>query len=109
MSKYASQTEVSPGRSKESIERILMRYGASAFMYGQEDGKAAVQFKFKTMMVRFVIPMPDPNSDEFVYSEKPGGKEQKVPDGRPMSKQSDRNGVSLTWLSRPSLKPLSPV
>lgn len=69
MSKYASQTEVNPGRSKESIERTLMRYGASAFAYGQEDGRAMVQFKVENMVVRFIIPMPDPNSDEFRYSE----------------------------------------
>lgn len=69
MSKFAANTEVSPGRSKESIERTLMRYGASAFAYGQEDGRTMVQFKVENMVVRFIIPMPDPNSDEFVYSE----------------------------------------
>lgn len=46
-----------------------MRYGATAFMYGQEDGKAAVQFKFENKMVRFVIPMPDPGADEFRKTE----------------------------------------
>ena len=69
MSKYASQTEVNPGRSKESIERTLMRYGASAFAYGQEDGRAMVQFKVENMVVRFIIPMPSPGDKEFVLSE----------------------------------------
>ena len=46
-----------------------MRYGANAFMYGQEDGKAAVQFKFENKTVRFVIPMPDPAADKFRKTE----------------------------------------
>ena len=40
MTRYASSTEVSAGRSREEIERTISRYGATAFGYGWENGRA---------------------------------------------------------------------
>ena len=44
MPTYAKDTEVPIDRSKSEIERILQRYGATAFMYGWNEGKAIIGF-----------------------------------------------------------------
>lgn len=56
---YASGTTVSAEKSKAEIERILSRYGASAFGYGIDDGRAVVQFRAHDRFVRFVLNLPD--------------------------------------------------
>lgn len=56
---YASGTTVSAEKSKAEIERILTRYGASAFGYGVDDGRAVVQFRAHDRFVRFVLNPPD--------------------------------------------------
>jgi hypothetical protein len=68
VSHYASETTVSPGRSREEIERTLIRYGADGFLYGHDAGRAIVGFKMQGRHVRFTIPMPDPNSRAFTES-----------------------------------------
>lgn len=70
MATYAANTEVSPGRSREEIERTLARYGATAFMYGWEDERAVVQFRAANRMIRFQMVMP-PLAD---FERTPGGK-----------------------------------
>lgn len=59
MPTYASQTEVAPDRSRAEIERTLVRYGATKFMYGWEDDMAAVAFEMKGRRLRFTLPLPD--------------------------------------------------
>lgn len=63
--RYAADTKVSVERSRAEIEKTLMRYGCSGFMYGWEDTMAVVAFKAHDKMVRFNLPMPDFNSDDF--------------------------------------------
>jgi hypothetical protein len=65
--RYAAGTEVSVEKSKAEIERILMRYGASAFGYATEEQRALVQFKARGRFVRFILPLPDPKEERFVY------------------------------------------
>ena len=65
MSRYAPQTDVSAGRSREELERTLVRYGADGFGYGWDGLKAVITFRFEGIMVRFTIKMPDLKSDEF--------------------------------------------
>lgn len=72
MTRYAAGTEVDVGRSREELERIVVRYGASAFGYGWEEGRAVVQFKASGRFVKFQLPMPDPQSREFTTT--PTGK-----------------------------------
>lgn len=62
MSRYASQTQVSTDKSRAEIERILRRYGATAFGYGWEEGRAVIQFDADGRRIRFVLPMP-PRTD----------------------------------------------
>ena len=55
---YASQTEVSPDRSRAEIERILRRYGATQFGYGWQTTQAMIGFRYDRWMIRFVLPLP---------------------------------------------------
>lgn len=65
--RYAAQTDVSSERSKAEIENILRRYGADQFMSGWKDGQAAIQFRLKAKMVRFVLPLPDAKEEQYTH------------------------------------------
>lgn len=67
MSKYASETTVSPENSRAEIERTLTRYGASSFMYGWDATRAVIMFEMNGRRLKFVLPLPDRN--EFVRTE----------------------------------------
>ena len=60
MTRYASDTSVSTDRSRSEIETTLRRYGATAFLYGWQDGRAAIAFEMNGRRIRFILPMPDP-------------------------------------------------
>lgn len=70
MTRFAQNTEVSVDRSKLEVERILQRYGASAFQYGWMDSppQSVVQFVANNRVIRFVLPLPDRN--EFLITPK---------------------------------------
>ena len=72
MTRYAAGTDVDVGRSREELERIVVRYGASAFGYGWEDGTAVVQFKASGRFVKFTLPMPDPGDRVFTHTPERG-------------------------------------
>lgn len=55
---YAAKTTVSPEKSRSELERILSRYGATAFGYGYEDGRAVVTFRADGRIVRFLVTVP---------------------------------------------------
>lgn len=70
MGTYAADTSVSVERSRAELEKTVSRYGANAFGYAWEDGRAVVQFRAGGRFVRFVLPMP--LRDDFDTS--PGGR-----------------------------------
>lgn len=70
--RYAETTTVSAENSRGEIERILVRYGASEFMYGWAEGAAMVQFKAHDRHIRFVLPMPDRQAREFTHTPEKG-------------------------------------
>lgn len=72
--KYASQTSVSVEKSQAEIQRILQRYDAKQYMQGWDQERAVVAFVLNDKQVRFVIPLPDKNDDEFWYTEAAGKK-----------------------------------
>lgn len=55
---YAEGTSVPADKSRSEIERTLKRYGADAFSYGFDGAQAAIMFRAKGRMVRFVLPIP---------------------------------------------------
>ncbi len=64
---YAKGTEVPPEKSKAEIETILRRYGATKFMSGWDDQRAAIMFEASGRRVKFMLPLPDPA--DFVWTE----------------------------------------
>ena len=65
MARYAEGTQVAPETSRAEIERTLNRFGADAFMYAQDGGKAVVAFRARGRQVRFIVTMPDPGERRF--------------------------------------------
>jgi hypothetical protein len=57
--RYAARTDVPADRSRAEIERLLVRYGATAFQYGWEGDVAAIGFKLQDRYVRILLPMPE--------------------------------------------------
>lgn len=56
--RYASGTEVSEGRSKEELERTLMRFGAEEFIYGRNATGIMIGFRYEGRAYRISVPMP---------------------------------------------------
>lgn len=67
MGKFASSTKVSPEKTRAEIERTITRYGADAFGYGTEPGRAVVQFRAHGKHIRFVLELPSIGAEEFRY------------------------------------------
>lgn len=65
MRKFAARTKVSSEKSKNEIERTLIRYGATEFMYGTKPEWAVIAFKMVGRQVRFMLPLPNRNNTEF--------------------------------------------
>lgn len=68
MSHYAENTSVPVEKSRAEIEGTLQRYGATAFSYAWNADKAMIQFQSHDRVIRFVLPLPDPKSDDFKWS-----------------------------------------
>ncbi len=68
MARYAEGTSVSVEKSKAEIERLLSRYGATAFASGWAIGRALIQFEAQGRRIRFVLPLPDPSERRFTHS-----------------------------------------
>ena len=62
---YAENTNVSTFKSREDIERTLIKYGAGQFIYATDVDKAMVGFTMDGRQIRFVVPMPNKNASEF--------------------------------------------
>lgn len=69
MSRYAEKTQVPSDRSRAEIEKTLQRYGATAFGYGWQDGRAQVMFEMADRRIRFTLPMPDRDDEMFLRTE----------------------------------------
>jgi hypothetical protein len=66
--RYAQDTQVSTDRSRTEIERLLVRYGASAFGYAWEGEANVISFKLHDRHVRIFIPMPTPDDPSVTRS-----------------------------------------
>jgi hypothetical protein len=55
---YAADSKVPVSRSREHIERILKRYGATGFAFAMEPERAMIGFQTDERRIRFVLPIP---------------------------------------------------
>ena len=58
MGRYAERTQVAPESSRVEIERILVRYGASAFHYGWDNDRAVVGFSLDGRFFKITMSLP---------------------------------------------------
>jgi len=65
MNRYAQHTSVSVEKSRNEIERTLLRYGAQAFRYSWRIGLAVIEFAIDSRHIRFSLPMPRRDDPEF--------------------------------------------
>jgi hypothetical protein len=72
VTRYAADTTVRSEQSRMEIERTLKRYGATAFMYYEEAGRAAIAFRADGRMVKFLLPLPDPQARAFTHTPEKG-------------------------------------
>ncbi|WBB94220.1 hypothetical protein [Verrucosispora sp. WMMC514] len=66
--RYAERTDVSSDRSRAEIERVLKRYGATAFQYGWTTGIAVIMFEIAGRRILFRLPLPDPGERRFTHT-----------------------------------------
>jgi hypothetical protein len=64
VSPYADKTAVPVSRSRDEIERTLKRFGATAFMYGDDGSRAVVGFVVHNRQVRVAVPIPATAQEE---------------------------------------------
>lgn len=68
---FAENTSVPVERSKQEIERLLVKYGASHFGCGFKPGAAIVHFVIERpegqRMVKFELPLPSPTDKVFTH------------------------------------------
>jgi hypothetical protein len=67
MAKYAEGTTVSPEASQMEIKRVIQKYGATGFAYGETDRLAQVEFEMRGRRIRFRLAFPDPDDKEFTH------------------------------------------
>lgn len=65
---FASKTSVPVERSQSEIQKMLVRFGATAFASSWDQSKACVQFAYKAWHVRFELTLPDPNDRKFTHA-----------------------------------------
>lgn len=70
MPTYAARTDVSPESSISEIRKTITRYGASSFMYGEEDTKAIVGFVSHDRTIRFLLPLPSRSERQFTHHDR---------------------------------------
>lgn len=68
MATYAADTSVPVEKSRAEIERTLARYGATAFGYMTEQGRAVVMFEAHGRRIRFDLPLPSPSERRFTHT-----------------------------------------
>lgn len=68
MSRYARGTAVNQSRSRDEIERMLVRYGADEFGYLSKKGEAMIGFTYRKIRVRMCVPLPGRFDGEFTHT-----------------------------------------
>lgn len=58
MKGFASTTSVPVARTQDEIRNLLLKYGATGFMFGQGQGQALVMFEMKSRRIKFILPLP---------------------------------------------------
>jgi hypothetical protein len=66
MTRFAESTSVSVEKSRAEIEKLIVRYGATATAFMSAAGRALIMFEAKNRKVVFELPLPDIADKTFV-------------------------------------------
>ncbi len=77
MARYAADTAVPVDRSRTEIEKLLTRYGATAFGYLSQGGSQVVVFEISNRRVLMQLPLPGRDDREFALT--PSGRHRRSP------------------------------
>lgn len=55
---YAKNTSVPIDRSQGEIRKILSKYGATGFGYGEQGNRSVIMFEMQERRIKFLLPMP---------------------------------------------------
>ena len=58
MYRYANRTKVPSNQSKNEIEKLVEKHGATGFISGTISGLAMIAFEMRDRRIKFQIPMP---------------------------------------------------
>lgn len=67
--RYGASTDLSSSRSRDEIEKAVMRYGATGFGYAVNGQRGIVQFQMHDRQIKFSVPLPNRHSREFTHTE----------------------------------------
>jgi len=70
MARYAAHTTVSAQKSRQALETLLLREGASSFAFGWNTTHDTLQFGWHERLIRFTLPRVDPEA----YRVSPAGR-----------------------------------
>jgi hypothetical protein len=70
--KYAERTSVNSSDSRNEIERVLVRYHATAFQYGWDEIAATIGFRIRGRVIKFRLPLPDRKSRDITHTPERG-------------------------------------
>lgn len=63
MARFAVSTKVSVEQTRVEIERVLSRYGGTAFAYMSTAGKAIIAFEARSRHIKITMPLPTGESE----------------------------------------------
>jgi len=101
---YAEGTEVSPGRSRDDIERILMRYGCEEFGTVTKQASAVLAFRTKTRSVRFMLPLPTAQDPDIRFTPKDRRLRTALQQQQELEKETRRRWRSLHLVIKAKLE-----
>jgi hypothetical protein len=58
MTKYATETSVSPEQTLAEIQQMVKRYGASRFAFIDDPQQVGIAFEMQGRRIRFMLPLP---------------------------------------------------
>jgi hypothetical protein len=64
MARFAAATRVGVDQTRVEIERTLSRYGASAFAYMSQQGRAIIAFEAGDRHIKITVPLPTGDSEK---------------------------------------------
>ncbi len=67
MPRFAKETTVPVEKSRAEIEECLRKYGASEFHTGWKVDAAMIAFRYESLFVRFVLPLPKREERRFTH------------------------------------------